>query len=129
MNFWAIIRVVSIIAFIGFLVVGALFALYPPMFSREEVDPGSAIWHSLSLAFMATVTLVALMIALNPQRYWEMLLPLAVGKAVSSLSSIAWAIHYPSVGFLKINAVIDGSIALIAVALYIKAMLISRSQS
>ncbi|MDM7275438.1 MAG: hypothetical protein P3X22_004880 [Thermoprotei archaeon] len=113
-------RVLSFIALIGFLAVGLMFALKPEVFTGSAVGSGSAMWHSLTLAFMATVSVIAFMIMLNPRAYWSMLIPLAVGKLASSVSSFYWyAVLSPQASpMLLLNYVVDGLIGIIALALY-----------
>jgi hypothetical protein len=115
---WFIIRLLSFIAFLGFVYVGALFAFEPESFTEKLISPDSAFWHSLALAFMATVSVLALLITINPKKYLDMLLPLAIGKFVSSFSSLYWYIHF-NVNFLMFNVLTDGIIASIALILYI----------
>jgi len=115
---WFIIRLLSFIAFLGFVYVGALFAFEPESFTEKLISPDSAFWHSLALAFMVTVSVLALLITINPKKYLDMLLPLAIGKFVSSFSSLYWYIHF-NVNFLMFNVLTDGIIASIALILYI----------
>jgi hypothetical protein len=120
--FLLVLRILAAISLIGFVVVGLLFAFKPGMFNGGVGVTGySAIWHSLALAFMATVSALALMIALDPRCYWPMLLPLAIGKAVSSMASGLWYRIHPWQGFLSTNALVDGAIALVALVLYVEA--------
>ncbi|MEM3832381.1 MAG: hypothetical protein QW128_02110 [Thermoprotei archaeon] len=116
-KFWFIIRLLSLIAFLGFIYTGVLFALKPEIFTGRLISPDSAFWHSLALAFMATVSVLALLVTINPKKYLDMLLPLAIGKFVSSFSSLYWYIHF-NVNFLMFNVLTDGIIALIALILY-----------
>jgi len=120
-RFWLYVRLLASAAFLGFAVVGLGFALLPGKFAGAPVGRGAAFWHGLALAFMATVSVLALMVAVDPRRYWPMLLPLAVGKAVSSLSSMAWLTVYPDVSMLAANSMVDGAIALASLALYVLA--------
>jgi hypothetical protein len=115
---WLFVRGLSIIAFIGFLIVGILFLITPESFTGYNISEESSLWHSLTMAFMATVTVIALMIAFKPERYWHGLLPLGVGKAVSSVSSIYWYTKH-NIEFLQINTVVDGSIAAISIILFL----------
>ena len=120
-RFWLYVRLLASAAFLGFAVVGLGFALLPGEFTGAPVGRSAAFWHGLALAFMATVSVLALMVAVDPRRYWPMLLPLAVGKAVSSLSSMAWLTVYPDVSMLAANSIVDGAIALASLALYVLA--------
>ncbi len=117
-RFWLYVRLLAAAAFLGFAAVGLGFALLPGKFAGAPVGLGAAFWHGLALAFMATVSVLALMVAVDPRRYWPMLLPLAVGKAASSYSSLAWLTVYPEAGALRLNAVLDGAIAAVSLVLY-----------
>ena len=119
-EFWFLLRVLSFTALIGFLAVGLMFALKPEVFTGSAIGPGSAMWHSLALAFMATVSVIAFMVMLNPKVYWGMLIPLAVGKFLSSVSSFYWyaALSPQASPMLLLNYVVDGLIGIIALALY-----------
>lgn len=114
---WLIIRLLSFIAFLGFIFVGILFAFKPEIFTEKLISPDSAFWHSLALAFMATVSVLALLVVINPKKYLDMLLPLAIGKFVSSFSSLYWYTHF-NANFLMFNVLTDGIIALTALILY-----------
>ncbi len=115
---WLLIRILALAAFIGFLIVGVLFSITPETFTGYSISRESALWHGLSLAFMATVTILALMILYRPRKYWFCLLPLGVGKAASALSSGYWSTRY-NVEFLTTNTLVDGSIAVISLVLFI----------
>lgn len=114
---WFIIRSLSFIAFLGFIFVEILFAFKPEIFTEKLISPDSAFWHSLALAFMATVSVLALLVVINPKKYLDMLLPLAIGKFVSSFSSLYWYAHF-NANFLMFNVLTDGIIALTALILY-----------
>lgn len=121
MRFWLLVRLLALAAFISFTSVGILFAVAPEVLTGSPPGPGGALWHSLALAFMATVSTLALMVALDPCRYLAMLLPLAVGKAVSSASSLMWLKLHSGPSILEANSVLDGSIALLSLAIYVLA--------
>ena len=127
MSFWLIVRILALIALIGFLTVGIVFAFNPKIFPGESVSRQATLWHSLAIAFMATVSVIALLVAWKPYKYWEMLLPPLAGKLVSAISSISWYHVYPGFKALKTNAVIDGGIGVIALILYVEAYRITRS--
>ncbi|MEM2224204.1 MAG: hypothetical protein QXR02_05695 [Acidilobaceae archaeon] len=120
-DFWLILRALSLIALIGFILVGLAFLITPHLFTGENIAGGSALWHSLSIAFMSTVTIIALLVALNPRIYWPMLLPLAIGKLTSSIISLYWYSMLASMThtMLLLNSIVDGSIGVIALLLYI----------
>ena len=126
MRFWLLARLLALAAFLGFVAAGLGFALFPQDLVGVPVRREAVFWHGLALAFMATVSVLALMVFLNPRRYWPMLLPLAIGKAVSSFSSIAWLTMYPKIDALRLNAVLDGAIAVLALLLYAWARRASR---
>ncbi len=115
--FWFIVRLLSFIALLGFLYVGALFIIEPEIFTGRPISSDSALWHSLALAFMGTVSVLAFLITLNPKKYLDMLLPLGIGKAISSFSSLYWHMYF-DINFLTFNTLIDGMIALTALILY-----------
>ncbi|MGC9180242.1 MAG: hypothetical protein ACP5GZ_08580 [Vulcanisaeta sp.] len=112
-----IIKIISLIGFLGFAAFTVLYVLMPAKFS--PVMEHSAFWYALGLAFMVTVTVLALMIFLDPKRYWVLLVPLAAGKLTSSVTSLYLSQLYPSVQWLKLTVVTDGTIAIIAIILLI----------
>jgi hypothetical protein len=116
--FWVITRILAVIALIGFIIVGGLFTVYPSMVVGSPITSSSSLWHSLTLAFMATVSILALLVAINPRRYLDMLLPLFIGKIVSSLSSLYWYIQFNE-NILLTNTLTDGAIAVMALILYL----------
>jgi hypothetical protein len=129
---WLTLRVLALLALTGFLAVGLMFTLTPQTFTGKTVEEASTLWHSLSLAFMATVSTIAFMVAWKPRSFWPMLLPLALGKLTSSGASL----YYYSVNgdyklgglidTLLLNGVIDGLIGVIAVTLLIACWFSSR---
>lgn len=123
---WIAIRILALAALIGFLIVGSLFALSPESFTGGPITSESALWHSLTLAFMATVTLLAAMVLYNPKRYWHALLPIAVGKATSSISSLYWHTKF-NTQFLYTNTIVDGGIAAISIILFLYLLYIRAS--
>ncbi|KUO90629.1 MAG: hypothetical protein AT713_00015 [Caldivirga sp. JCHS_4] len=120
------LRILALLALIGFLAVGFMFALEPRMFTGQAINSGSALWHGLSLAFMATVSAIAFMIVWDPRKFWPMLLPLALGKLTSSSVSLYYYSTYGSF-FLLVNGVTDGLIGLIAIAFFIACWISSKS--
>ena len=116
--FWIITRVLAIIALIAFIIVGGLFALYPDMIVGSPITSSASLWHSLALAFMATVSILALLVAIDPRRYLDMLLPLFIGKLTSSLSSLYWYIQFNK-SILLTNTFTDGAIAIMTLTLYL----------
>lgn len=116
--FWLITRILTFIAFLGFVIVGILFTFYPNMVTGSEVSSSSALWHSLSLAFMATVSVLALIITINPRKYLDMLLPLFIGKLISSASSLYWYTQFNS-NILMLNIITDGFIAIVTLIIYV----------
>lgn len=118
MNVWVLLRILAFLASIGFIVVGLAFIVMPQAITGEPIGGESALWHALSLGFMATVTVLGLMVLLNPKKYWIMLMPLGLGKAASSITSLYWYTTYQK-SFLLLNTIVDGAIAIIALILYI----------
>lgn len=115
---WLIVRILSILAFLGFLIVGLLFIISPDLFTGYQISREASIWHSLTLGFMATITVIAFMIAYKPETYWHGLLPLGLGKVASAISSLYWYFIH-RLGFLIINTMVDSSIALISLILFL----------
>lgn len=115
---WIVVRILALLGFTGFLIVGILFCITPETFTGYNVSPESSLWHSLSLAFMATVTILALMILYKPKIYWYGLLPLGIGKTVSAVSSGYWYTRH-NTEFLMTNTVVDISIAVISLAIFL----------
>jgi hypothetical protein len=52
---WILTRVVASIFLVGFVFVGVVFAFTPSLVMGVSIDVYSSFWHSLSLAFMATI--------------------------------------------------------------------------
>lgn len=120
MNIWFIIRVISGLALVGFLAAGAVVIYSPQVLTGEATPPNLLLLQSLSGAFMATISAISLMLLLDPSSNWKMLLPLAVGKATSSLSSLGFYMS-SNVPILFVTFIIDGIIAIISSALYVMA--------
>lgn len=110
----------------SFLVVGLIFLWTPNglihffndlgdgigMFA-DVPDTGALLWLSLSVAYMATVTLLALFIQSDPAGNKKSLWALTVAKGVSAGTSLAFYFGNAK-GFLYlVNGVTDGSIALL----------------
>jgi hypothetical protein len=111
-------RVLSIVWLIGFVVTGAYLAIYPAGLVGVPIVEGSALWHSLSIAYMATVTVLVLFPAVDPVKHWGYLLPLAVAKLSSSSMLIYWYMIFHNRALL-VSAYIDGSIGVIAMILFL----------
>ncbi|MGB9729166.1 MAG: hypothetical protein ACP5GU_05745 [Thermoprotei archaeon] len=131
-DFWSYLGILSVVALLGFIMVSLLFIISPNAFTGAGINIGSALWYSLSIAFMSTVSIIALMIFLNPKRYWAMLLPLAIGKLTSSALSLYWynllggsVVLLNVIDALQFNFLMDGLIGVIALILYMMAYRIS----
>lgn len=77
---------------------------------------GTGFWVCLTGAYMAVVTVLAALVAWRPRAFALLLLPLAVGKATSSLTTLAlYRTDRPAFAYLA-NFLTDGAIALLALA-------------
>ena len=54
-DFWLIVRILALIAFLLFVVVLILFIIEPQNFGGAVVVNSSSLWFALAIAFMATV--------------------------------------------------------------------------
>ncbi|MEM0111685.1 MAG: hypothetical protein QXK90_02845 [Candidatus Parvarchaeota archaeon] len=118
-NFWLIVRILSSIAFILFVVFLLLFIFEPAGFGGAAISNSSSLWYALSIAFMTTVSSLSLLLAINPERFWYMMAPLVAGKAASSIASLILISRAFSSPFLRMNMLGDGAIALIFLILLI----------
>jgi hypothetical protein len=115
---WILTRVVASIFLVGFVFVGVVFAFTPSLVMGVSIDVYASFWHSLSLAFMATISLLVLLILWDPGRYWVLFMPLGIGKTVSFISFFYWYLRF-GLDVLLMGFLIDISIAIISIALYL----------
>jgi hypothetical protein len=115
----------------SFAVVGAIFFFFPDGTVRVmnavggwlgdfSPAPASALrfWLSLAIGYMVLVTALAYLAQRDLWRHRDLLLLLALGKATSSLTCLAFY-RYSLDAFLYLaNFLVDGSIALAAVVIW-----------
>ena len=116
-NFWLIVRVLALVAFLLFIGVLVLFVVEPANFGGAVIANSSSLWFSLSIAFMATVSSLSLFLVFDPKKFWYFMVPLVVGKATSSLTSLVLISKHYSAPFLQMNMLGDGLIAIVFVIL------------
>jgi hypothetical protein len=113
LNFWFVVRVLALVAFLLFVAVLLMFVLEPANFGGSAIADSSSLWFALSIAFMATVSSLSLFLVLDPKKFWYFMVPLVVGKATSSLTSLVLISRHYSAPFLQMNMLGDGLIAVI----------------
>jgi len=109
----------------SFLVVGLLFFCFPDgtvetmnrlgaIFGLPEAPYlAHRFWLGLGVAYMAVVTALAWLIAPAPTERRLLMLPLALGKAVSSLTCLLFFIFEAPYFIYFANFVVDGSLVLL----------------
>ena len=111
-----------------FAATGLLFFLFPdgtirfldavgrPLgFPDAPVSP-LRFWLSLAVAYMVLVTLLAAAIARDPRDRAPLMPILAAGKATSSLTCLGYFVGAASAFVYLLNALVDGSLALVVLA-------------
>lgn len=81
------------------------FAPAPPM--------GAKLWLSLGVSYMVLVTALAYLASLDPRGNRRLMLLLALGKASSSLTSLAFFLTDSPVFIYLLNFTVDGSLVLL----------------
>jgi len=79
------------------------------------------LWLSLGFAYMVVITGLCLIAQSDVVRYRPLLLLLAAGKAASSLSSLAFFLLQEGAFAYLLGALVDGSLILVALWLYVLA--------
>jgi hypothetical protein len=113
---------------LAFVIVGLLFLITPDGVIGRADDVGNALgsfsaaprsseklWLGLAVAYMTVITGLALLVSLDVARYRPLLLVLAAGKAVSSLTCLGYFIDRNVFAYLA-NFVVDGSLVGVALA-------------
>jgi nitric oxide reductase large subunit len=77
------------------------------------------LWLALGFSYMVVITGICLVTQADPVRYRALLLVLALGKTASSLSTLAFFIFDEQVFAYLLNFLLDGSLMLIALALWL----------
>ena len=116
---------------LSFAVVGILFIAVPNGVLDTVSDLGDELggfsraphgteqlWLALGFSYMVVITGICLLAQADVVRYRSLLLVLALGKAASSLSSLAFYIFEEDVFAYLLNFLIDGSLVLVALWLW-----------
>jgi nitric oxide reductase large subunit len=114
-----------------FAVVGLLFICVPngtldvlsdfgEWFGNHNRAPhgNEQLWLSLGFSYMVVITAICLLAQVDVVRYRALLLVLAVGKTASSLTTLGFFIFDEQVFAYLLNFILDGSLVLIALALW-----------
>ena len=113
---------------VAFGVTGSLFFVFPDATIRTLNAAGRPFglppaptselrfWLSLAVAYMVLVTLLAAAIARNPRAHAPLIPILAAGKATSSLTCLGYFVGSSPAFIYLVNALVDGSLALFALA-------------
>ena len=116
---------------LSFAVVGILFIAVPNGVLDTVSDLGDELggfsraphgteqlWLALGFSYMVVITGICLLAQADVVRYRSLLLVLALGKAASSLSSLAFYNFEEDVFAYLLNFLIDGSLVLVALWLW-----------
>jgi nitric oxide reductase large subunit len=124
---------------LSFAVVGLLFIAVPngtldvisdfgEWFGNHTRAPhgDEQLWLSLGFAYMVVITGICLVVQMDVVRYRPLLLVLAAGKTASSLATLAFFIFDEQVFAYLLNFLLDGSLVLIALGLWVLAGRVGR---
>jgi hypothetical protein len=116
---------------LSFAVVGILFIAVPNGVLDTVSDLGDELggfsraphgteqlWLALGFSYMVVITGICLLAQADVVRYRSLLLVLALGKAASSLSSLAFYLFDEHVFAYLLNFLLDGSLVLVALWLW-----------
>ena len=122
-----------------FAVVGILFIAVPSgvldvisdvgeWFGNETRAPHTEekLWLALAFAYMTVITAICVLAQTDVVRYRSLLLVLAVGKTASSLASLGFFVFDQQVFIYLLNFLVDGSLVLISLWLWVLAGRIGR---
>lgn len=125
------LRVVYRVLALAFGVVGALFLMFPDgtvaalngvgsLFGFPAAPPIThRFWLGLGVAYMTVVTCLAALIAAAPVERRILMVPLAVGKATSSLTCLWFFLVYDRFFVYLANFLTDASLAVLVWATYV----------
>ncbi|MBS1880813.1 MAG: hypothetical protein JST31_14980 [Actinobacteria bacterium] len=124
---------------VTFAVVGILFVAVPSGVLDVVSDVGEwfgnetraahtdqQFWLALAFAYMVVIAAICLVAQADVVRYRPLLLVLAAGKAASSLATLVFFIVDEPFFILLLNFLVDGSLALLALWLWVLAGRIGR---
>lgn len=117
----------------GFVVVGLLFLITPDGVLHRLAQLGDQLgsfshpprteeklWLGLAVAYMTVISGIAIVVATDVARHRPLLLVLAAGKAVSSLTCLFYFIDREVFAYLA-NFVVDGSLVGVALLCWVLA--------
>ncbi len=115
----------------AFVVVGLLFLTTPDGVLHRLAQLGDQLgsfshpphsqeklWLGLAVAYMTVITGIAIVVARDVVRYRPLLLVLAAGKAVSSLTCLGYFLNENVFAYLA-NFVVDGSLVALTLACWV----------
>lgn len=124
---------------VTFAVVGILFVAVPSgvldvisdvgeWFGNDTRAPHTQeyFWLALGFAYMVVITGICVLAQTDVVRYRPLLLVLAAGKTASSLGTLAFFLVQEPVFICLLNFLVDGFLALLALALFVIAGRIGR---
>jgi len=124
---------------VSFAVVGILFVAVPSgvldvvsdfgeLFGNDTRAPHTQeyLWLALTFAYMALITVICLVAQTDVVRYRVLILILAIGKTVSSLTALAFFVIQETVFIYLLNFLVDGFLALAALWLWMLAGRVGR---
>lgn len=127
---------------ITFAVVGLLFISLPGQVAdtltdigdwfgsfAEPPDTGLRLWLTLAFAYMVVISGICVVAQADPVRYRPLILILAVGKAASSLVALGFFVFQDDVFIYLLNFLVDGSLVIVALWLWVLAGRIGRLPS
>ena len=116
---------------VSFAVVGILFVAVPSgvldvisdvgeWFGNDNRAPHTQeyLWLALSFAYMVLITVICLVAQTDVVRYRVLILILAIGKATSSLTALAFFLIQEGVFIYLLNFLVDGFLAILALWLW-----------
>lgn len=116
----------------SFLIVGLLFLFLPGPVTEtltdfgenlgsfaEPPDIGMRLWLTLAFSYMVLIAAICLIAQADPVRYRHLILLLALGKVTSSLTALGFFCLSDDVFIYLLNFLVDGSLALAALWLWV----------
>jgi hypothetical protein len=117
---------------VTFAVVGLLFLALPTTVADTLTDVGSwfgdfadppgtgmRLWLTLGFSYMVVIAGLCAVAQADPVRYRPLIALLAVGKLASSLTALGFFIFTDDVFIYLLNFLVDGSLVLVALWLWI----------
>lgn len=93
----------------------------------EPPEIGMRLWLTLAFSYMVVIAGICLIAQADPVRFRPLILLLALGKTASSLTALAFFIFQDDVFIYLLNFLVDGSLVLVALWLWLLSGRIGRS--